>query len=244
MNITRFTAPLWDLGAVVVFDDFVLDQQDTSAIDTITDSGTVLMGDAVNGVATLTPSDGSVGDNDEAYLASPNEVFKFGTNRSIYGRFKFRYTEVTSDKVNWCVGFQDAVGANSLVDDGAGPKVSGSTLAIAKVDGGSNLLKVYSACNGTSTSTTTNFTVAAATDYLAEIICNDWDGVSMQVSFRFGIVANGLEYLKDANGNIIRHTVLIASATEMQIFAGVKLGAATNNDTLLLDYWYGAQTRV
>ena len=238
-NLARFCRPLHDLDTVFVFDDFVFDQSDITAIDTITDSGTVLMGDDINGVATLTPSDGTVGDNDEVYLATPNEIFRFGTNRAIYGRWKLRYTEVTANKFNVAVGFQNAVGANSIIDDGGGLKVSGSTLGIYKIDGSDSLLRVVSSCNGTSTVTTTNKTVAAATDYVFEIECVDWDGVSMQVSFK----VDG-EYLKDSSNVVIKHTVAIASSTEMQMFAGGKLGAATNNDTVLLDYWYGAQTRV
>lgn len=238
MNINRFTSPLMDLQTVYVFDDFWQDQSDINAIDTITDSGTVLMGDDINGVATLTPADGTVADNDEAYLATPNEIFRFGTNREIYGRFKFRYTAVVAADPNICVGFQNAVGANSIVDNGAGPKTSGSCLAVFKNDGGT-VFVVASACNGTATTTTTNKTIAAATDYVVEILCRDWDGVSMQVMFK----VDG-EYLRDTSNNPIKHTVAIASSTEMQMFAGIKLGAITNNDTLLLDYWYGAQTRV
>jgi hypothetical protein len=237
MQLNRFTAPLQDLSTVSIFDDFTGDQVDTSAVDTITDTGTVLMGDDVNGVATLTPSDGTVVDNDEAYLATPNEIYKFGTNRNIYGRWKFRYTAVVAADPNIAVGFQNAVGANSIVDNG-GVKTSGSTLAIEKKDG-ETAFRCTSACNGTAVTTLSNKTIAAATDYVAEIECLDWDGVSMKVVFKI----DG-EYLKDTNNNVIKHTVAIASATEMQMFAGIKLGANTNNDTLLLDYWYGAQTRV
>lgn len=234
-HLNRFTAALAELDTMQVFSHFTADQVDTEFVDTITDSGTVLMGDDVGGIVTLTPSDGTVADNDEAYLATANELFKFGTARTIYGRAKVKYTEVTSDKVNVAFGFQNAVGANSIVDDGGGLKVSGSTLGIYKIDGGSNLLRVASSCNGTSTVTTTNKTVAAATWYVFEIECKDWDGVTMQVTFR----VDG-ELLKDSNGQVIRHFVAVASATEMQMFLGVKLGAATNNDTLLCDYWYGA----
>lgn len=237
MNLNRFTAPLNDLNTVFIFDDFVFDQSDITAVDTITDTGTVAMGDDVNGVATLTPSDGTVADNDEAYLATPNEIYKFGTNREIYGKFKFRYTAVVAADPNVAVGFQNAVGANSIVDNG-GVKTSGSTLAVEKKDG-ETAFRCTSACNGTAVTTLSNKTIAAATDYVVEIICRDWDGTSMQVLFK----VDG-EYLKDTNNVVIKHTVAIASATEMQMFAGVKLGAATNNDTLLLDYWYGAQTRV
>lgn len=236
MHLNRFTQVLRELDTMYVWTHFAEDQSDVQFIDTITDSGTVLMGDAVGGIVTLTPSDGTVADNDEAYIATPNELFKFGTARTIYGRAKLQYTEVTANKVNIAFGFQNAVGANSIVDDGGGLKVSGSTLGIYKIDGSDSLLRVVSSCNGTSTVTVTNKTVAAATWYVFEIECKDnGGGVNMDVLFK----CDG-EYLKDSNNNIIRHTVAIASATEMQMFAGVKLGASTNNDTLLLDYWYGA----
>lgn len=237
MNLTRYSAFLQEIDTVKVFDDFTGDQSDITAIDTITDIGTALVGDDVNGVITLTPSDGTVTDNDECYLATPNELYRFGTNRSIYGRFKFRYTAVVAADPNVAVGFQNAVGANTIVDNG-GVKVSGSTLAIEKKDG-ETAFRCTSSCNGTSTTTLSSKAIAAATDYVAEIMCNDWDGTSMEVSYKI----DG-DYLKDTSGNTIKHTVAIASSTEMQMFAGIKLGAGTNNDTLLLDYWYGAQTRV
>lgn len=237
-NLARFTSHLAELDTVVVFDDFVCDQSDVSFIDTITDTGTALVGDAVNGVMVLTPSDGTVVDNDEVYIASANELFRFGTNRSIYGRCRLQFAETTATVYNVAFGFQNAVGANSIIDDGAGLKVSGSTLGIYKVDGGA-VWRCVSSCNGTSTVSTSTTAAVAATNYVLEIDCVDWDGVSMEVSFK----VDGA-YLKDSNGAVIRHTVAIASSTEMQVFAGAKLGAATNNDTTSVDYIYASQTRV
>ncbi len=231
--LTRFKGLTFEYGS-----DFGEDQADTAFIDTITDTGTVLMGDAVNGTATLTPSDGTVADNDEAYLAAPNANFKFGTNRNIYGLCKLRFTETTATIYNVAFGFQNAVGANSIVDDGAGVKTSGSTLAIYKVDGGA-VWKCASACNGTATVSTSTSPAVTATDYVLEIFCEDWDGVSMEVSYK----VNG-DYLKDSNNVVIKHTVAIASATEMQLWVGAKLGAATNNDTTVVDNIYGQQSRV
>lgn len=235
--ISRFTHNLQDLDTFFIFDDFWGDQVDTSAVDTITDSGTVVMGDNAGGIATLTPSDGSVVDNDEAYLATPNANFIFATVQPIYGRARLKFTEVTATIANVAFGFQNAVGANSIIDDGGGLKVSGSTLGIYKVDS-SAVWKCVSACNGVSTVSTSTTAATAATWYELEIICGDWDGVNMQVNFK----VDG-NYLKDSNNIIIHHQVPIASAAQMQMFAGIKLGASTNNDTLLLDYWYGAQKR-
>lgn len=239
MKLNRFTSPLWDLDTFHVYNDFEEDQSDLRAIDTVTDSGSVAVGDAANGIALLTPSDGSVVDNDEVYLATPNELFQFADGRPIYGRFRFAVTEVASGIVNFCVGFQNAVGADSLVDDGAGPKVSGDTLAVGKVDG-ETVWRVWSASSGATTTTKTNLTVStgATVFHVVEIHCGDWDGVSCQVSF----MVNG-EYLRDTSNRIIYHTVAISGSELMQMFAGVKLGANTNNDTMLLDFWYGAQRR-
>lgn len=237
MNLNRFSPDLANLDTFHLFDDFWQDQSDINAIDTVTDSGTVVIGDAAAGLVTLTPSDGSVADNDEAYLATPNELWIFAVGKPIYGRCRLKFTEVTATKLNVAFGFQNAVGANSLVDDGGGPKVSGSTLCIYKVDGGA-VWRCASACNGTSTDSVSTTAAVAATWYELEIICGDWDGVSMQVSFK----VDG-QYLRDSNNAIIRHTVAIASATEMALFLGAKLGAATNNDTVIADYWYGAQAR-
>ena len=233
-NISRYTSALFDKDTMYVFSHFTSDQADTEAVDTVTDSGSVAMGDVAGGTVVLTPSDGSVVDNDEAYLATPNENFIFRTNNAIYGAARVKFSEVTAAKLNWAFGFQNAVGADSIIDDGGGLKVSGSTLGIYAIDGGTNLLRVVSACNGVATVTITNKTVVAGTWYYLEIICGDSDGVTMPVNFK----VDG-EFLKDANGNIIKHTVPIANATEMSMFLGAKLGASTNNDTLTADWWIG-----
>lgn len=231
------------LKDVEIYSDFTTVRNDDEWVDTITDSGTVTVSDGVNGVLTLTPSDCTVADNDEAYVASARELFLYGTNREIYLRAKLRYTEVTATIASIAFGAQNAVGANSIVDTTGEVKVTGSTLAIYKVDGGDEF-KVASASNGTATTTTTNRAAAAATDYDLLIHCRDWDGVSMQVSFYVGAWPAAPTILRDTNNREIYHTVAIASATEMALFAGIKLGAITNNDTLLLDWVYGAQSRV
>lgn len=237
-NINRFPAVLDSLDTVYVFDDFTGDQTDLFAVDTVSDTGTALVGDDVNGVITLTPSDGTVADNDEVYLATPNEIFKFGTNRELYARFRIKFTETSAGVGSVCVGFQNAVGADSIVDNTGLPKTSGSFLGIYKTDA-DTYWKCGSAVNGTATATTSTKTSTSTGWQVLEVACKDWDGVTMMATFK----VDG-EYLKDSNGVVIRHAVPIASATEMQMFVGKKLGAATNNDTLLLDYWYGAQTRV
>lgn len=237
-NVCRHVQPLQDLDTFYVFEDFAGDQTDLFFIDTIPDSGSALVGDEANGVITLTPSDGTVADNDEVYIASANELFIYADGRPLYGRCRLQFAETAAGVYNVGFGFQNAVGANSLIDDGGGPKVSGSTLAIVKIDG-TSVWRCYSSCNGTSTVTVSTGTASAATWYVLEIFCDDWDGVSMQVSFK----VDG-QFLKDSSGAVIKHTVAIASATEMQVWAGAKLGAITNNDTTKVDYIFAEQKRV
>ncbi len=235
----RFTAPLWDLDTFHIFDDFWMDQTDLTWIDTITDTGTVLMGDNADGIATLTPSDGTVADNDEVYLASANECFLFASGRKIFGRSRVKFTEVTAGVANVAFGFQNAVGANSILDNGGGLKVSGSTVGIYKIDG-EQVWRVVSCCNGTATVTLTNKAATAATWYKLDIDIYD-TGLSTTMGVVFKVDG---EVLRDSVNNLpIVHQMAIASATEMQVFAGIKLGAATNNDTLLVDYIYASQTR-
>jgi hypothetical protein len=237
-NLNRFTGALWDLDTFYIFDDFWMDQTDLTAVDTITDTGTALVGDETRGIMTLTPSDGTVADNDEVYIATPNECFLFAAGRPIYGECRLLFAETTATVYNVAFGFMNAVGANTIVDTTGLPKTSGSTLCIYKTTT-TAVWKVASAVNGVATHTTSTAGAVAATWYVLKIICDDaGDGVNMRCTFRVNDAP-----LRDSNNLPIVHTIPIASATEMQMFAGAKLGAATNNDTTKVDYWYGAQKR-
>lgn len=244
-NITRFTRPLWDLETFYVFDDFTYDQTDLFWVDTITDTGTVGIGDTENGVALLTPSDGSVADNDETYFATSNELFLVEANRSLYARGKIQFAEANTDDANIVFGFMSAVAANAIVDDGAGLRITGNWFAIYKVDG--ETVWRCNSRNGTGTGSGTalgiqSLTTAGGTSYQTlEIFVHDFDGgTNVEVTYKVDGV-----YLRDANANgnpVIVHRILIASSTEMQLFFGVKNGF-TNLETLSVDYAYGAQTR-
>lgn len=237
MNINRFTSPLWDIDTFFVFDDFEKDQSDLWAIDTITDSGSVAIGDAANGIATLTPSDGTVADNDEVYLATPNELFLIAANRSLYARARLKFVETASGVYNAAFGFASAVAANLIVDDGAGMRASGNIVCLEKRDG-ETVWRLTTRNGSAATSTASTRTAGGSSYQKLEIFVKDYDGTNVWVSAKVDD-----EYLRDSNNLVIRHALAVASSTEMQLFAGAKLGAITNNDTLLLDYWYGAQTR-
>jgi hypothetical protein len=239
-KLNRFTAPLWDLDTFYVFSDFSRKQDDLEWVDTITDTGTVLMGDNVAGIAVLTPSDGTVADNDEVYLASANELFKLLPKRPIYGRCRLQFTETASGIYNAAFGFANAVAADLILDNGAGLRASGSIIAIEKRDG-ETTWRLTTRNGATVTSTLSTMTAGGANDQELEIEATD---VSPPGGAGSRVVAkvNG-EFLKDSRNIPIEHTILFASATEMQVFAGAKLGAITNNDVLNLHYIYAAQRR-
>jgi hypothetical protein len=239
MNINRFTSRLWDWDTVSIEDDFTQTLDTNKWTAQTTDTGTAAVGSEDNGLLTLTPSDASVADNDEVYVASAKALFTFGTNRALYARGRAKFVETASGIYNAFFGFMSSAlsAQNLIVDDGGGLRATGSICAIHKIDGET----VWRATtrNGSTSTTSTSTKTAGAAYQLLEVMLNDWDGVSMQATFK----VDG-DFLKDSNGLVIRHTVLIASATIMSLAFGAKLGAITNNDTFIFDKVYAAQTRV
>lgn len=235
-NLVRYPEALKTVDSVQIWDDFfwyVTAHQWTSlAADT---TPTLTIPDVENGVLRLFTD---TTDNNEVAVRSTAELFKFGTNRQIYGRCKLQYSENDTNKANLFFGFQNAIAANSMVDNGGGVRTSGSNLLIYKIDGGT-VWRCQSMCNGTATDTISTTTAGGSTAQVLEIEATDWDGVSMQVTFK----VDGA-YLKDTNGNVIRHTVAIASATEMHVGVYVKTGGGSGGETVNVDYISAAQNRI
>jgi hypothetical protein len=107
----------------------------------------------------------------------------------------------------------------------------------------STVWKCVSAVNGTATHSTSTKSSTKSTSVGGgwqelEIEATPTDSLSYTVVFS----VDG-EKLRDSTGAVIRHNLPFASATEMQVFVGAKLGAATNNDVLNVDYVYAAQRR-
>jgi hypothetical protein len=237
-NVARASRLMTAPDTYFVEDDFLGDQTDLYFVDTVTDSGSAAVGDAVGGIMVLTPSDGTVADNDEAYIACPNEVFKFAAGKPMHAVARIQFTEINTDDANIAFGFQNAVGANSIVDNGGGPKVSGSACCIYKNDGGT-VWRCITSMNGTSTDSVSTTTAGGSSYQLLEIDVVDSNINSGYISCSFKVDGR---YLVDSNGIVIKHHVAISSATEMQVFAGVKNGD-TNLETLNIDYIAACQLR-
>jgi hypothetical protein len=220
-----------------LFSDFVEDQLDALFVDTVTDSGTVLMGDAANGIAVLTPSDGTVADNDEAYFASPNEVFLFAAEKPALAIARLQFTEANVDDANVFFGFMNAIAANSLVDNGGGPQASGSQAVIYKIDGGT-VWRCSTRNNGVVTDSVSNATAGGASYQKLEVEVVPFTSTKVKVLFR----VDGVPLKDSTTGREIVHTVTVASATEMQVGVGLKNGAG-NLETLNVDYLGAWQAR-
>lgn len=236
-NIARFPFEFQQQDNIVVYDDFTRDIDSAEWVSTLTDSGTASVGDAVGGILALVASDGSVVDNDEAYIESPNEVFKLAAGKPIYAMAYVQFTEANTDDANVFFGLADAIGANTLVDDGAGLKTSFSGAAIYKVDG-STVWKCVTSNSTTQTISTSTTTAGGASYQKLEIDIQEFSSTACVVTFK----VDGQRLLDSTTGLPIRHTILYASATEMQLGAGVKNGGS-NLETLNIDYMGAVQVR-
>lgn len=217
--------------------DFDQDQDTAEIVITATDSGTGSVGDAVGGVLALVASDGTVADNDECYAESPNETFKFADGKPLRFGARVQFTEANTDDANVIVGIKDAVAADTLQDNGAGPPASYSGAVFYKVDGGTKW--VFETSNGaTQTTNTTDVTAGGSSYQVLEIEVQELDSLSCRIV----PLIDGKQCRDNTTGDLIAHTVLYASATEMQACLGVKNGD-TNVETLNCDWWYCYQKR-
>jgi hypothetical protein len=223
-----------------IADDFTRDVDSADWVTTLTDSGTASVGDAAGGILAIVASDGTVADNDEAYVEYANEVFKFAADKPALFEARVQFTEANTDDANVLVGLMDAVGANSLQDNGAGPPASYSGAVFFKIDGGT----VWQTETSNSTTQTTNELTAANVNNLAKravtaggaayqtlrIECMPYSATNAYVSFFVdGVLC-------------AQHDYIFTSATEMQLAFGVKNGGA-NNETLNVDYVSCTQSR-
>lgn len=175
-------------------------------------------------------------DNNEAYLHSTNELFAFAASRPIEFEAGIQFAEASTDDANVLVGLMDAVAANALQDNGAGPKASYSGAVFFKADG-DTLWSVETSVGGTQTTTQTKTTAGSSSQQRLRIEINPTGGSAAQVTFW----ANGQQCV-DSDGKLIRHEVSFGSATEMSAVLGLKAGGA-NSETLTVDYVGASQAR-
>ena len=185
-------------------------------------------------------------DNNEACLASTDELFKFVGNKPIIGEWRIEFAEAATDDANIAVGFADAAGANLITDNGGGITATDAIL-IYKVDGGTKW-KVHTEINtlankagdGSSGASDalvqSNTTAGGSSAQVLRIEALPRSSTVFEVRF----FVDGV-LLKDSNGVAIMHAVALGTATDMDMVAGyVKAGGATD-EILYVDYAYGGQ---
>lgn len=211
------------------FDWYVTAHRWTS---TLTDSGTATVNVTTNGAGiALAMSDGTVADNDEAYLSLTNKTIVPTANKSFVVEATVQFTEANTDDANIIFGISSSIGANALVDDGAGPPSNYTGLVFFKTDG-DTVWQCESSVGTTQTTTRltaeTSFdkiakTAGGATDQRLRIEYVPYSSTKATVSF----IIDGV--------TVAQHDWTYTSAAACGIIVGGKNGGA-NLETLNVRY--------
>lgn len=196
---------------------------------TASNSGGVTMQDAVGGQVLIDTSDSTAADNDETYLHTTNELFKLASNKPLEFKARIKYSEANTDDANVIVGVMDAVAADSIQDNGAGPDGTFDGAVIYKVDGGT--VWRFMTSNATTQTDSISTTTAGGSSFQElEIRIRHQDA-----SYCSAVpLVDGVQ-LKDSNGNLIEHKIAYSGLAEMGAVVGVKNGS-TNEETVYVDY--------
>lgn len=224
-----------DKDWAVFEDDFLWPNIDESGSEgvwstDVSDGGAVTMQDAHGGQVALSTSDTTVADNDEAYLATTNEIYKPAigvVNGEVLAILKGRLklTEANTNDANIIFGLlggDNLTLDDTLTDNGAGPADANQYIAMWKVDGGAVW---QGGVRDTAQDHDTNvgaFSDGAFAELKMVIYDADIADGELEVEFFVDGVSGGTK------------TYAVSGATEMRIIAGVKNGGA-NEETLYID---------
>lgn len=231
----RYTNTLFDIDTSWYFNDFPNFATGTDGVTSLAaDVGaTVAVGDAARGIAVLTTG---ATDNNEAALKTTNELYLVAAGRPLYGRARVQFAEAATNAANVFIGFANALAADTMADNGAGPRASGNIFCVEKRDGETQW-RLSTRNGATATSTLSTTTAGGASFVTVEIEVEEFDSVNFYVvALIDGVI------LRDANGTRIRHTVAISGSTEMMFGAYVKAGSGSS-EVLSCDYLYCHQLR-
>jgi len=208
----------------------------------VSNSGAVSVSDGAGGIVTLDTSDATAADNDESYLHTTTELFKFANEKPLIVQARVQFTEANTDDANVMFGLMDGVAADALQDDGAGPKASYSGAVLFKADG-STKWSFETSLAGSQTTTETAETAGGSSYQTLRIEARSRDATTIElIPYIDPLGGVNLQQMLDANGNKIKHTITLGSPTEMAVVLGVKAGGA-NEENLLCDYVSAYQLR-
>lgn len=200
----------------------------------VADSGTsVAVADAAGGVVQLTTG---ATDNNEALIKTASEIFLFAADKPAVYEARAKWTEANTDDANVALGWADAVGANTMVDDGAGMKASYSGAVFYKVDGGTTW-NFQTSLGATRTTTALVDASNSGAYQTLRIEAREQGNVIELVPW-----IDGRQCVDATYGRPVKHYITLGSPTEMQAFAYVKAGGA-NSEVLNVDYVAAFQLR-
>lgn len=211
------------------------------------DDGVASISDGVDGVLTLEASDTTAADNDEIYVRHKRELLKFADGKPLVVEALLKFTEANTDDANVIFGLMDAPDANTLIDDGGGPKANSSLACFYKIDG-ETTWRVRSGVGSTTKTTVLDAdgsldgvakTAGGANYQRLRIEVNYDSSTGAVIDYFIGTRASDGDW---AMTHVAKHYLTFTGATEMAVVAGIKNGGA-NKETLYLDYVGGTQLR-
>lgn len=231
------------------FEDFLEFVSGDIFTDTSADSGASWAAQDERGGSVLGITGGT--NNNEAYLLTTKELFLFTAGKPMIFEIRAKVPDVNTDDANYAFGFKNAVAADTIVDDGAGPSTSGSGALFYKNDSlpSGNATTFYA--------TTFVNSVVADNAPLLLSTTGSLDKTAVQTgtgyqTFRIEVIPqtsvyHKVNFLVDRNGGsnlslVASFRQAFASSTEMQAFFGVKTGSA-NDLQPTVDYIGAYQVR-
>lgn len=225
------------------FDDFQGFLTATSTakytVVTVTD-GTVLQTDSQGGGVAIKSAAASAAGNEDCYLAREAETFKPGASTQICFGALVQATEDDTNQNNLIVGMTDAVAADLLLNDGGGPKASGTTMAFYKVDGGLNW---WVHASNSTTQTKVELTAVNSLNKTA-MVGSGSSNQLLEIEYTPRSSTTGDILFKIDGVNVYKIADWVhTSATDMQAVCGCKDGDAGDEVTINLKAWYCYQAR-
>lgn len=221
-------------------DDFLYNVTADLWTTVATDSGSFAVGDAKGGVAVVTPSDGTVADNDETYAKNTHEIFKIAAAKPFFLEALVQFAQAATNKANHAVGLKNAVAANSILDDGAGLATNFSGAAFYCVDGDTTWRVIYS--DGT-TQTIVELDADGSLDGVAKTAASTlFQLLRIEIIPVTSALVDVMFYIDGVLVCKMKEKTF-ASATEAQCFLGTKQGADTTLETLKCDRFAAYQKR-
>lgn len=225
------------------FDDFqgFLTATSTAKYTVVTAAdGSVTQKDSRPGGVAIVSAVASAAGNEDCYLVREAETFCPAADKPLSFGALVQATEDDTNQNNLFVGLTNAAAVDLLVNDGAGPKTSGTSLAFYKVDGGLNWW-IHASLG--STQTKVELTAANSLDGVAHV----GSGSAAQLLEIDFLPKNGTQadviYKIDGVAVYKITDWVFTSATDVQAVVGCKDGDAGDEVTINLYGLYCYQAR-